>query len=77
MPVTADQPFWAARLASIGAATDPVPLRFLTVERLADALGRVTRQASYTRAAATAARHMATEDGAGRALKAIERLTGS
>ncbi|MFE9568107.1 glycosyltransferase [Streptomyces sp. NPDC006692] len=77
VPVTADQPFWAARLASIGAATDPVPFRSLTAERLADALGRVTRQASYTRAAATAASHMATEDGAGRALKAIERLTGS
>lgn len=40
VPVTADQPFWAARLASIGAATDPVPFRSLTAERLADALGR-------------------------------------
>ncbi|WP_107419960.1 glycosyltransferase, partial [Streptomyces carpinensis] len=30
VPVTADQPFWAARLAALGAATDPVPFGELT-----------------------------------------------
>ncbi|MFC9926929.1 glycosyltransferase [Streptomyces sp. NPDC127190] len=75
VPVTADQPFWAGRLAALGAATDPIPFRSLTAERLADALDRVVKQQAYTRAAAEAARHMATEDGAGRVLKAIERLT--
>ncbi|MGW7043557.1 glycosyltransferase [Streptomyces avermitilis] len=77
VPVTADQPFWAGRLASIGAATDPIPFRSLTAERLADALGRVVKQQSFTRAAVTAAHHMTTEDGAGQALKAIQQMTGA
>ncbi|GHI10447.1 UDP-glucose--sterol glucosyltransferase [Streptomyces cellostaticus] len=74
VPVTADQPFWAARLAALGAAPDPIPFRSLTAERLADALSRVVRQLSYARAAETAARHMATEDGVGRALERIQLL---
>ncbi|MDI9835628.1 glycosyltransferase [Streptomyces sp. KAU_LT] len=71
VPVTADQPFWAARLASIGAATEPIPFAGLTEERLAGALGRVVRQQAYARAASVAARHMATEDGVGAVLKAL------
>ncbi|MEV5909248.1 glycosyltransferase [Streptomyces chartreusis] len=71
VPVTADQPFWAARLASIGAGTDPIPFASLTARRLADALGRVVRQQAYARAASVAARHMATEDGVGAVLKAL------
>jgi UDP:flavonoid glycosyltransferase YjiC (YdhE family) len=71
--VSADQPFWAGRLAALGAATDPIPFRGLTAERLADALDHVVKQQSYTRAAARAARHMASEDGAGRTLTAIQQ----
>jgi sterol 3beta-glucosyltransferase len=71
VPVTADQPFWAGRLASIGAATAPIPFASLTAERLAEALGRVVRQQSYARAASVAAQHMAAEDGAGAVLKAV------
>jgi hypothetical protein len=33
------------------------------------------RQQAYARAAARGARHLATEDGAGQALKAVQRLT--
>ncbi|GAA2273993.1 putative glycosyl transferase [Streptomyces ruber] len=74
VPVTADQPFWAGRLAALGAAAGPLPFRSLTAGRLADALGRVVRQRTYTQAAAGAARRMAAEDGAGRVLEAVERL---
>ncbi|THA63815.1 glycosyltransferase [Streptomyces sp. A0958] len=75
VPVTADQPFWARRLAAIGAADEPIPFRSLTAERLADALGRVVRQRAYAEAAAKAAHHMAGEDGAGRTVEVIQRLT--
>ncbi|MEV4502176.1 glycosyltransferase [Streptomyces klenkii] len=75
VPVTADQPFWAGRLAALGAATDPIPFRSLTAERLADALTRAVKQPTYARAAESAARHMATEDGAAQTLKAVQRLT--
>jgi UDP:flavonoid glycosyltransferase YjiC (YdhE family) len=76
VPVTADQPFWAGRLAAIGAATDPIPFRSLTAERLADALDLVVKEQLYTQAAAAAAHHMATEDAVGRVLKAIQRSAG-
>lgn len=77
VPVTADQPFWAARLAALGAATEPVPFRSLTEERLAGSLGHVVEQRKYARAAAEAARHMAAEDGAGQVLRAVRQLTGT
>lgn len=72
VPVTADQPFWAGRLAAAGAATDPIPFASLTAERLADALGRAVRRQTYARAASVAAQHMATEDGVGAVLKALD-----
>jgi UDP:flavonoid glycosyltransferase YjiC (YdhE family) len=76
VPVAADQPFWAGRLAALGAAGDPIPFRSLTAETLAGALGRVVRQQSYSRAAVTAARLMAAEDGAGAVVEAVERAAG-
>ncbi|EFE71746.1 UDP-glucose:sterol glucosyltransferase [Streptomyces viridosporus ATCC 14672] len=75
VPVTADQPFWAGRLAALGAATDPIPFRSLTAERLADSLDRVVKQQAHGRAAARAAQHLATENGADRVLNAIQQLT--
>lgn len=75
VPVTADQPFWAGRLAALGAATDPIPFRSLSAERLADSLDQVVRQQAHSRAAARAAQHLVTENGAGQALKAIQQLT--
>ncbi|KOT53383.1 MULTISPECIES: glycosyltransferase [Streptomyces] len=76
VPVTADQPFWAARLAAVGAGTDAVPFRSLAaegaVERLAEAIGRAVQEPSYRDAATAVARRMAAEDGAGEVLKAAE-----
>ncbi|RVU27943.1 glycosyltransferase [Streptomyces antnestii] len=76
VPVTADQPFWAGRLAAVGAAPAPIPFSSLTAERLADALDLVVKRQTYTRAAADAARHMATEDAPGQTLKAVKELIG-
>ncbi|GAA2716738.1 MULTISPECIES: glycosyltransferase [Streptomyces] len=74
VPVAADQPFWAGRLAALGAATAPIPFKELTAQRLGDALRDAVRDGTYARAAATAARHMAGEDAAARTLQAVERL---
>ncbi|MFD5640515.1 glycosyltransferase [Streptomyces anulatus] len=75
VPVTADQPFWATRLAAIGAAADPIPFRSLTAERLADSLDQVVKQQAHRRAAARAAHHLLTENGAGQVLRAIQQLS--
>lgn len=74
--VTADQPFGARRLAVLGAATAPLPFRSLTAELLTGALDRVVRDPAYTRSAQAAAKRLATEDGAGAVLKAVERQAG-
>lgn len=79
VPVTADQPFWAARLAALGAATAPVPFRDLSadhgVARLADALTRATAAPARRDRATAAARRLAAEDGAGAVVEAVGRLS--
>ncbi|MGW7636611.1 glycosyltransferase [Streptomyces decoyicus] len=78
VPVTADQPFWAARLASLGAATAPIPFADLSadnaVARLADAVTQAVTSPARRDHATEAARRLATEDGAGEVVKAVERL---
>lgn len=74
VPVTADQPFWARRLAAVGAAPAPIPFRSLTAEGLGDALAKVVREPSYAAAAAAAARHIAVEDGSAAVVSAVGRL---
>ncbi|MEU6958214.1 glycosyltransferase [Streptomyces chrestomyceticus] len=77
VPVTADQPFWAARLAAVGAGTGPVPFRALAEgegapDLLAAAVTRAVREPAYRAAALGVARRMAAEDGAGEVVKAVE-----
>jgi UDP:flavonoid glycosyltransferase YjiC (YdhE family) len=74
VPVMADQPFWAARLTGLGAATTPVPFKELTAENLAERLRHAVREDTYRRAAGAVARRMGAEDGASHVLKAVERL---
>ncbi|MFF0625776.1 glycosyltransferase [Streptomyces sp. NPDC004296] len=82
VPFTADQPFWAARLAALGAATPALPVTTLTktlspdeaVTRLAAALTEATTTPPLRTRAEAAARHLATEDGPGTALDALTRL---
>ncbi|MBP0449251.1 glycosyltransferase family 1 protein [Kitasatospora sp. RG8] len=76
VPVTADQPFWAARLSGLGAATAPVPFAGLTADRLAAGIRRAVEDASYRARARVAARAMADEDGAARVAEAVARLAG-
>ncbi|CAM5483654.1 hypothetical protein SGRIM128S_07281 [Streptomyces griseomycini] len=76
VPVTADQPFWAGRLAALGAATGPIPFRSLTASEARPLARPGSEAGAYTRAAAGAAHRMRSEDGAGRVLRAVQRLTG-
>ncbi|MER6361687.1 glycosyltransferase [Kitasatospora sp. NPDC001527] len=71
VPVLADQPFWAARLARTGAATAPVPFAELSADRLAGALREVLREPAYRARARAAAGAMAREDGAARVAEAV------
>ncbi|MFI6088044.1 glycosyltransferase [Streptomyces sp. NPDC051218] len=74
VPVTADQPFWASRLAGLGAATKPIPFKELTAQRLAEQIRCAVSEATFKEAAGAVSRRMGAEDGAGHVLKAVERL---
>jgi UDP:flavonoid glycosyltransferase YjiC (YdhE family) len=71
VPVTADQPFWAAQLHRQGLAAAPVPLRRLSaatlVPAMSDALSRGVR-------AAEVGRLLRTEHGVQRAVEVLEAL---
>ncbi|KUL30739.1 glycosyltransferase [Actinoplanes awajinensis] len=71
-PLTADQPFWASRVATLGAGPPPIPLRRLTAGRLVAA---IEAAAAYREGAEAIARRLATEDGIGAAITEIRRRT--
>lgn len=74
VPFTMDQPFWGARVASLGAGPAPIPRRRLTSERLYGALRRaVADEAMRARAADLGARIRA-EDGVAAAVEHFGRL---
>jgi UDP:flavonoid glycosyltransferase YjiC (YdhE family) len=70
VPFTADQPFWAQRVAALGAGPPPLRRRDLTPQRLADAIGAAD---GYRRGAASVAARLATENGVARAVAEIVR----
>lgn len=74
VPVTADQPFWAGRLARLGAATTPVRFTDLTADRLAEAVRQAVEEQWLREGAQEAARAMAEEDGAARVAEAVAAL---
>jgi len=63
VPIYTDQPFWAARIASLGAGPQPVPYKELTTERLADAITQATTTPEFAARARQLAATLATEDG--------------
>ncbi|GHF55654.1 hypothetical protein GCM10010218_41500 [Streptomyces mashuensis] len=71
VPVMADQPFWAGRVAGLGAATAPVPYAELTAGRLAEAIRAAVTGPGYREQAERAAARMAAEDGAARVVERI------
>lgn len=63
VPIFTDQPFWAARIASLGAGPQPVPYRQLTTERLADAVKQAIAVPEYSVRARQLSAVLSAEDG--------------
>lgn len=77
IPIYADQPLWATRLAAIGAAPAPIPFRRLTVDRLATAIRDALGDTRHRTAAQSIADQVADEDGAEAVVRAVARLPGA
>ncbi|WJK38292.1 glycosyltransferase [Solwaraspora sp. WMMA2056] len=71
VPLIADQPFWAARLARLGVGAAPLPGRRLTAGALAAAVRTVLDQPEYAERARRLAERIAAEDGSARVLAAL------
>jgi UDP:flavonoid glycosyltransferase YjiC (YdhE family) len=71
-PVFGDQPFWGRLVAARGAGPEPIPLRALTVERLAEALRALVSSSAMREAAEGVARRMRADGGAARAAAIVE-----
>ncbi len=63
VPIYTDQPFWAARIAALGAGPEPVPYKELGTERLSDAIKQATASPEYAANARSLAAALAAEDG--------------
>jgi UDP:flavonoid glycosyltransferase YjiC (YdhE family) len=69
-----DQPFWARRLAELGASAATVSQRTLTADKLAEAIRRAVGTPELRGAATRIAGHLVREDGAARVVAAVETL---
>ncbi|MFI0424916.1 glycosyltransferase [Spongiactinospora sp. 9N601] len=74
VPILGDQPFWAGRVAALGAGPKPVPYGGLSADRLARAVADAVSDASYRKAATALSERIAAEDGAGKVVAALAAL---
>ena len=75
VPKIGDQPFWAARLAALGAGPPPIPYKRLSAAALSAAITDALSHPSYQVKAQALARQLAREDGAAPVVAALARLT--
>jgi sterol 3beta-glucosyltransferase len=71
VPHNFDQPFWGKRVFELGVAPLPIRLGELTVERLADSLGRLAHDTRMRRRAEELGRRLRAEDGVRQAMQQI------
>ncbi|MCV7170364.1 glycosyltransferase family 1 protein [Mycobacterium manitobense] len=69
-----DQPFWARRLAELGASAATIPQRTLTADNLAEAIRMAVNNHELRRTTARLADRIAGEDGAARVVAVVESL---
>jgi sterol 3beta-glucosyltransferase len=68
VPFTMDQPFWALRVATLGAGPAPIPRAHLTRDRLAAALRRTVDDAAMQARSAALGALIRAEDGVAQAV---------
>jgi UDP:flavonoid glycosyltransferase YjiC (YdhE family) len=71
VPFGYDQPLWGARLAALGVGPAPIAADALTADAMAAALRQLTTNADMRRSARELAGIIRSEDGVGRAVRAV------
>lgn len=77
VPFCFDHPFWGGRVAELGVGPQPIPIKKLSAEKLADAIIRVTTDDKMRTRAALLGERIRAEDGVGKAVDLIHRHLSS
>lgn len=76
VPFVFDQPFWGARIKALGLGPDPIPLKKLTADALANAIRIAVTDSAIRQRANAYGKAIRAEDGTGNAVKVIRRYLG-
>ena len=76
IPFVFDQPFWGARIKALGLGPDPIPLKKLTVDRLANAIRIAVTDTGIRQRAKACGEAIRAEEGTGKAVKIIKQYLG-
>jgi UDP:flavonoid glycosyltransferase YjiC (YdhE family) len=76
VPFVFDQPFWGARIKALGLGPDPIPLKKLTADRLANAIRLAVTDPGIRQRAKSCGEAIRAEDGTGNAVKIIKQYLG-
>jgi UDP:flavonoid glycosyltransferase YjiC (YdhE family) len=76
VPFILDQPFWGARVQSMGLGPAPLPQKKLTAERLAAAITTAVTDSGMRERARLTGEAIRAEDGVGSAVKLVQRYLG-
>lgn len=74
VPFFCDQPFWGRRLHALGAGSQPIPQKKLTVEKLATAISDVISNPLIRRKTEELGEKVRNEDGIGNSIAMIEEI---
>jgi UDP:flavonoid glycosyltransferase YjiC (YdhE family) len=73
-PFMGDQPFWGQQVYKLGVGPRPIPLRRLTVDRLAEAIQQAVSDTAMQEKAARLGKLIRAENGIARAVEVIEQV---
>jgi UDP:flavonoid glycosyltransferase YjiC (YdhE family) len=76
VPFVFDQPFWGARTKALGLGPDPIPLKKLTADALANAIRIAVTDSDIRQRAHLCGEAIRAEDGIGNAAKVVQRYLG-
>jgi sterol 3beta-glucosyltransferase len=77
VPFVFDQPFWGARIKAVGLGPDPIPLKKLTADRLANAIRIAVTDPGIRQRAISCGEAIRAEDGTGNAVEIIKQYVGN
>jgi sterol 3beta-glucosyltransferase len=77
VPFVFDQSFWAARIRELGVGANPIPIKKLTADRLANAIRIAVTDADIKKRARAIGAAIRLENGVGNAVEIVKRYIGA